>query len=73
MALELIRNPALSRRTTLGLGGTAEVELVVHEPEDLDALADFLSRETLRPFVIGRGSNLLVRDGHLDLALIRAA
>ena len=73
MALELIRNPLLAERTTLCLGGTAEVEAVVHAPEDLDALAAFLSRETLRPFVIGRGSNLLVRDGHLDLALIRAA
>jgi len=73
MALELTRNPSLSERTTLGLGGTAEVELVVHETADLDELTAFLSRETLRPFVIGRGSNLLVRDGHLDLALIRTA
>ncbi|WP_419786884.1 UDP-N-acetylmuramate dehydrogenase [Pseudodesulfovibrio sp.] len=71
MALELIRNPSLSERTTLGLGGTAEVELVVREKGDLDAVAQFLSHENLRPFVIGRGSNLLVRDSHLDLALIR--
>jgi UDP-N-acetylmuramate dehydrogenase len=73
MPLELIRNPSLAERTTLGLGGTAEVEAVVREPGDLDALAEFLTRETLRPFVIGQGSNLLVRDGHLDLALIRTA
>lgn len=73
MSFELIRNPSLAERTTLGLGGTAEVEVILHEPHDLDALGEFLTRETLRPFVIGEGSNLLIRDGHLDLALIRVA
>lgn len=73
MALDLIRTPSLAERTTLGLGGTAEVEVVLHALEDLDALGEFLTRETLRPFVLGEGSNLLVRDGHLDVALIRIA
>lgn len=71
MALELTAHPSLSERTTLRLGGTAEVEVVVRDAADLDELGEFLMRETLRPFVIGEGSNLLAPDGHLDMALIR--
>ena len=73
MALELTRNPSLAERTTLNLGGTAEVEVVVREASDLDELAEFLMTNPLRPFVIGEGSNLIATDGHLDLALIRTA
>jgi UDP-N-acetylmuramate dehydrogenase len=73
MALELIADPSLAERTTLRLGGTAEVEAVVRDEADLDELAVFLATHTLRPFAIGRGSNLLARDGRCDLALIRAA
>ena len=73
MTLERIVRPSLAERTTLRLGGTAEVELVVRDDRDLDELGDFLSRETLRPFVIGEGSNLLAPDAHLDMALIRVA
>ncbi|QJB55400.1 UDP-N-acetylmuramate dehydrogenase [Pseudodesulfovibrio sp. zrk46] len=71
MDLELIRNPSLAERTSLGLGGTAEVEVIVREARELDGLSEFLTTNTLFPFVIGEGSNLLAPDGHLDMALIR--
>lgn len=71
MSLELITNPSLAERTSLRLGGNAAVEAVVRDQSDLDELSDFLMRETLRPFCIGEGSNLLAQDGELDLALIR--
>ncbi|WP_319471120.1 UDP-N-acetylmuramate dehydrogenase [uncultured Pseudodesulfovibrio sp.] len=73
MTLELRKNPSLAEMTTLRLGGTAEVEVVVREEHDLDELAEFLVHETLRPFVIGCGSNLLAPDTHLDMALLRMA
>jgi len=73
MALQFISNPSLAELTTLGLGGTAEVEVVVRDQRDLDELETFLTRETLRPLVIGEGSNILAQDGHLDLALIRVS
>ncbi|BCS88356.1 UDP-N-acetylmuramate dehydrogenase [Pseudodesulfovibrio sediminis] len=73
MSLEFITNPSLSERTSLKLGGNAEVEVIVREKQDLDELGDFLMTETLRPFVIGEGTNLLAPDGQLDLALIRVA
>lgn len=72
MALERIDNPALSERTSLGFGGCAAVELIVREENDLDAVADFLGRNALPPFVLGRGTNLLARNARHELALLRA-
>ncbi len=70
MALEYRQKPSLSKLTTLELGGTAEVEIVIRQENDLDELAEFILSEKLRPMVIGWGSNLLCSDGHHDLALI---
>ena len=53
----------LSKHTTLRVGGPAQFWV---EPRDERAFADiirFCRRENLPLFVIGRGSNLLVRDG----------
>ena len=53
----------LSRHTTLRVGGPAQFWV---EPRDEAAFAElirFCRRENLPIFVIGRGSNLLVRDG----------
>lgn len=71
MVLDLIRNPSLRERTTLRLGGTAEAEVVLRDERDLDELSSFLTETPLRPFVIGKGSNLLAPEGHLDMVLIR--
>ncbi len=53
----------MSKHTTLRVGGPAQYWV---EPRDERAFADiirFAHRENLSLFVIGRGSNLLVRDG----------
>jgi UDP-N-acetylmuramate--alanine ligase len=53
----------LSKHTTLRVGGPAQFWV---EPRDEKAFAElirFCRREALPLFVIGRGSNLLVRDG----------
>ncbi|MEY2505947.1 MAG: UDP-N-acetylmuramate--alanine ligase [Verrucomicrobiota bacterium] len=53
----------LAKHTTLRVGGPAQFWL---EPRTEDAFAElirFCRRESLPLFVIGRGSNLLVRDG----------
>jgi UDP-N-acetylmuramate--alanine ligase len=53
----------LSKHTTLRVGGPAQFWV---EPRDETAFAEvirFCQREKLPLFVIGRGSNLLVRDG----------
>jgi UDP-N-acetylmuramate--L-alanine ligase/UDP-N-acetylenolpyruvoylglucosamine reductase len=53
----------LSKHTTLRVGGPAQFWVEPRNEEALAGLIRFCRRETLPLFVIGRGSNLLVRDG----------
>ena len=53
----------LSKHTTLRVGGPAQFWVEPRQEEAFAGLIRFCRRETLPLFVIGRGSNLLVRDG----------
>lgn len=70
MALDVRQRPLLKELTTLGLGGAALAEAVLRAEADLDGLGRFLSESGGRPFVLGRGSNLLAEDHDLDLVLL---
>lgn len=66
-----IARPLLAERTTLRLGGPALAELLPENEEDARALPERVRHWGGRPFVIGAGSNLLVRDEAQPLTLIR--
>jgi UDP-N-acetylmuramate--alanine ligase len=53
----------LSKHTTLRVGGPAQFWVEPRQEEAFAELIRFCRREPLPLFVIGRGSNLLVRDG----------
>jgi len=53
----------MRRRTTFRVGGNAEVLYAATDLEDLCRIVSCLVRENIPYLVIGRGSNLLVRDG----------
>jgi UDP-N-acetylmuramate--alanine ligase len=53
----------LSKHTTLRVGGPAQFWVEPRNEEAFAGLIRFCRHETLPLFVIGRGSNLLVRDG----------
>src|SRR6266849_4706543 len=53
----------LSKHTTLRVGGPAQFWVEPRNEKGLSELIRFCRRENLPLFVIGRGSNLLVRDG----------
>src|SRR4051794_27852171 len=53
----------LARRTTLRVGGPADLYVEPASENDLSAVLKFCSERNLPLFVLGRGSNLLVRDG----------
>ena len=55
----------LARRTTLRVGGTADVLVEPAHEADLAAVLEEARRLSVPWRVIGRGSNLLVRDGGL--------
>ncbi|MDR2076924.1 MAG: UDP-N-acetylmuramate dehydrogenase [Desulfovibrio sp.] len=70
----LLEGPCLARRTTMGLGGDALAEVRLTEArfagEALDA-AERLARDRgARVVFLGRGSNLLVREGTLPLVVV---
>jgi UDP-N-acetylmuramate--alanine ligase len=53
----------LSKHTTLRVGGPAQFWIEPRDEDSFSELIRFCRRENLPLFVIGRGSNLLVRDG----------
>ena len=57
------RNESLAKHTTLRVGGPADVYVEPSSEEDLAGVVKFCNERELPFFVIGRGSNLLVRDG----------
>jgi UDP-N-acetylenolpyruvoylglucosamine reductase len=53
----------LAKRTTLRVGGPADIYAEPASEADLAAVLKFCEARGLKFFVLGRGSNLLVRDG----------
>ena len=56
-------NEPMSKRTTLRVGGPADVYVEPASEDELARVARFCSDRAIPFFVLGRGSNLLVRDG----------
>jgi UDP-N-acetylenolpyruvoylglucosamine reductase len=57
------RDEPLAKRTTLRVGGPADVYVEPASEADLAAVLNFCDERGAKFFVLGRGSNLLVRDG----------
>jgi len=70
MGLKVQKGPILKELTTLKLGGRAQALLTVKEEKHLDELPGLLEKLGGRPFVLGKGSNLLAADEELDLVLV---
>lgn len=56
-------NRAMSEHTTFRIGGKAEAVCFVRELGELQQLFAYLNKENIPYLVVGRGSNLLVKDG----------
>lgn len=56
-------NEPLAKKTTLRVGGPADFYVEPCSDEDVQAVLRFCRAEDLPWFVLGRGSNLLIRDG----------
>jgi UDP-N-acetylenolpyruvoylglucosamine reductase len=57
------RDEPMAKHTTLRVGGPADVYVEPASEADLAAILKFCSERGVKFFVLGRGSNLLVRDG----------
>ena len=57
------RNEPMARRTTLRVGGPADLYVEPADETDLATVLRFCTAQKLQFFVLGRGSNVLIRDG----------
>jgi UDP-N-acetylenolpyruvoylglucosamine reductase len=57
------RDEPLAKRTTLRVGGPADFYVEPADEKDLSAVLKFCGEHQMPFFILGRGSNLLVRDG----------
>ena len=61
----------MSRYTTFRVGGPVEALCIISDLEGLQRMVPYLGREKIPYLVVGRGSNLLVRDdGFRGVAII---
>ncbi len=63
LATDICRDEPMAKHTTLRIGGSADVYIEPASEADLTSVVKFCHGCSLPFFVIGRGSNLLVRDG----------
>lgn len=63
----------MSRHTTLGVGGEAQYWIEPHTFEAMQAVVNFFKDRNLPVQIVGRGSNLIVRNGGIRGAVIHPA
>lgn len=61
--IEVIEDAPLSKRTTFGIGGPADLLAIAKCDEDVSRVLRVVDERGLPLFVLGGGSNLLVKDG----------
>lgn len=66
----LLRDEPMSRHTSLKVGGPADLYAIPENAEDLQQLVKWLGEQQTPWMAIGRGYNLLVRDGGIRGAVI---
>lgn len=64
-------NEPMSAHTSFGIGGPADILAVPRTREELFALLDLCISKNIPCKIIGRGTNLLVRDGGISGVVIR--
>jgi UDP-N-acetylmuramate dehydrogenase len=67
---KLIYNEPMSLNTSLKVGGPADIFAIPEDGEDLKSLVNQLSTAKMPWMAVGRGYNLLVRDGGIRGAVI---
>ena len=63
-------NMPLSGKTSFKIGGPAELALFPSSIEQLQDCVKLCNEQNIKPFVLGRGSNLLIKDSGLDGVVI---
>ncbi|WBW99297.1 UDP-N-acetylmuramate dehydrogenase [Oceanirhabdus sp. W0125-5] len=70
---ELIINEPLKNHTTFKVGGTADLFAIPNNYEDIIAMINFCKKNQLKYYILGNGSNVLVRDGGFRGLIIKTS
>ena len=65
----LIDEP-LKKHTTFGVGGSSSIFIYPKDKDDLIKILKFISKNKIKIFFMGSGSNLLVHDSGFDGAIL---
>lgn len=71
--LELRENESLSRHTSFGIGGPADLLVIPSTPAALCAALAATYHAGISPVLLGNGTNLIVRDGGIRGVVVRIA
>lgn len=63
-------NISMAENTSLGIGGRADVFMTPDDPLSMRNLVSMLKKKGIPYMTLGRGSNILVRDGGIDGVVI---
>lgn len=64
------KNVPMSRYTTFRIGGDAALMITPQNDEQLSAVIAECKKESIKPFILGNGSNMLICDEGLDTVVI---
>ncbi len=59
---KILKNEPMSKHTSFKIGGNADILIKIESREDIKKVLEFSNKEYIPTYVIGNGSNLLVRD-----------
>lgn len=59
---KILKNEPMPRHTSFKIGGNADILVKIEDAEDIKTVLEFSNKEHIPTYVIGNGSNILVKD-----------
>lgn len=59
---KIFKNESMSKHTSFKIGGNADILIKARNVEDIKNVLEFSNKENIPIYVIGNGSNILVKD-----------
>lgn len=67
----ILKNEPMSKHTSFRIGGNADYFVVVNSVEELKDVIDLSNKNNIKFYIIGNGTNLLIKDGGIRGIVIK--
>lgn len=67
----IYKNEPMSKHTSFKIGGKADYYVIIESEQELKSVLDFVKLEKIPFFILGNGTNLLIRDGGIRGVVIK--